>query len=65
MDSRLSGRSGRLGRYHITYALWCSSLITKVYTLQDKCVYLALEAIEQFTWHDEEGKRLRSCILPV
>jgi squalene-hopene/tetraprenyl-beta-curcumene cyclase len=41
------------------------ALLLEGYTLQDKCVHRALEAIERFTWHDEEGKRLQSCISPV
>lgn len=41
------------------------ALLLEGYSLQDECVQNAVTAIERFTWHDEEGKRLQSCISPV
>lgn len=41
------------------------ALLLEGYSLQDKPVQNAITAIERFTWHDEEGKRLQSCISPV
>lgn len=41
------------------------ALLLEGYSLQDECVQKAIDAIERFTWHDEEGKRLQSCISPV
>ncbi|KAH7137907.1 putative squalene-hopene-cyclase [Dendryphion nanum] len=41
------------------------ALLLEGYNLQDDCVRRGLDAIERFTWHDDEGKRLQSCISPV
>lgn len=36
------------------------ALLLEGYSLQDECVHNATNAIERFTWHDEEGKQLQS-----
>ncbi|KAJ4304895.1 hypothetical protein N0V90_000423 [Kalmusia sp. IMI 367209] len=41
------------------------ALILEGYSLEDDCVRRGIEAIERFTWHDKQGKRLQSCVSPV
>ncbi|KAF2651834.1 putative squalene-hopene-cyclase [Lophiostoma macrostomum CBS 122681] len=41
------------------------ALLLEGYTLQDDCVRRGIEGIERFTCHDDEGKRLQSCVSPV
>lgn len=41
------------------------ALLLEGYTIDDKVICRGMEAIERFTWEDETGKRLQSCISPV
>ncbi|KAI0145340.1 terpenoid cyclases/protein prenyltransferase alpha-alpha toroid [Xylariaceae sp. FL1272] len=41
------------------------ALLLEGYSIQSEPIQLALAAIERFTWQDESGKRLQSCISPV
>ncbi|KAF7562842.1 hypothetical protein G7046_g1291 [Stylonectria norvegica] len=41
------------------------ALLLDGYTLKDDAVRRGIEAIERFTWQDQDGKRLQSCISPV
>jgi len=41
------------------------ALTLEGYKLSDSCVRRGLEAVERFAWHDENGKRIQSCVSPV
>ncbi|CAI6332890.1 unnamed protein product [Periconia digitata] len=41
------------------------ALVLEGFSVKDKPVKNAIDAIERFTWHDEQGKRLQSCLSPV
>ncbi|KAF3002689.1 terpene cyclase [Curvularia kusanoi] len=41
------------------------ALLLEGYDRRDDCICRAIEAIERFTWQDDQGKRLQSCISPV
>lgn len=41
------------------------ALMLEGYSLESKPIQRAIQAIERFTWHDEKGKRLQSCVSPV
>lgn len=41
------------------------ALMLEGYSLDSKPIQRAIEAIERFTWQDEKGKRLQSCVSPV
>lgn len=41
------------------------ALLLEGYSLDSKPIQRAIEAIERFTWKDEKGKRLQSCVSPV
>ena len=41
------------------------ALLLEGYHLEDDVIQRAIEAIERFTWQDEQGKRLQSCVSPL
>lgn len=41
------------------------ALLLEGFPLHSDTIRLAIEAIERFTWQDERGKRLQSCVSPV
>lgn len=41
------------------------ALVLSGFSLQDDVIQRGLAAVERFTWHDDKGKRLQSCISPV
>ncbi|KAJ3533476.1 hypothetical protein NM208_g7971 [Fusarium decemcellulare] len=41
------------------------ALLLEGYTLESDVIRRGISAIERFTWHDKEGKRLQSCVSPL
>lgn len=41
------------------------SLFIEGYSVDDSPIRLGLEALERFTWQDENGKRVQACVSPV